>query len=75
VLILCGVLTNEVGSMTHRYNWLCLAFPVSSPYLIPMDQVRNDLLSRIPRLRVPPEFGVAEVSRRKMDEVSRTRFT
>jgi hypothetical protein len=34
-----------------------------------MYQVRNDLLSRISRLRVPAEFGATEVSRREMDEV------
>ena len=39
--------------------------------LTPMDQVRNDLLSRISRLRVPPEFGAAKVSCWKMDEVGR----
>ena len=37
-------------------------------------QVRNNLLYRISRLRVPPELGAAEVSCRKMDEVSCTRF-
>jgi hypothetical protein len=39
-----------------------------------MDQVRDDLLSWVSRLRVPAEFGTAEVSRRKMDEVGLTRF-
>ncbi|KAH9981780.1 major facilitator superfamily domain-containing protein [Russula vinacea] len=33
-----------------------------------MDQVRDDLLSWVSRLRVSAEFGTAEVSRRKMDE-------
>jgi hypothetical protein len=35
-----------------------------------MDKVRNDLLSRISRLRVPSKFGTAEISCRKMVEVS-----
>ena len=39
-----------------------------------MDQVRNDILSRISRLRAPAEFGATEVSRWKMDEVCCTRF-
>ena len=60
--------------MAHRYNWLRLAFPVFSLYLTLLNQVRNDLLSWISRLRDPPEFGAATVSRRKMDEVSRTYF-
>ena len=75
LIFLCGVLASKISSITHRYNWLRLAFPVSGLNLIPMDQVRNDLLSRISRLRDPPEFGVAKVSRRKMDEVARTRST
>jgi MFS family permease len=40
-----------------------------------MAQVRNDLLSRISRIRVSAEFGAAEVSRWKMVEVGCTRFT
>ena len=40
-----------------------------------MDQARNDLLSWIYQLPVPAEFGAAEVSRRKMDEVGCTRFS
>jgi hypothetical protein len=60
--------------MAHRYNWLCLAFGVVGLYLTSIDQVRNDLLSRISRLRVPAELGAAEASCRKMDEVSCTRL-
>ena len=39
-----------------------------------MAQVRNDLLSRISRIRVSAEFGAAEVSRWKMVEVGCRRF-
>jgi hypothetical protein len=37
-----------------------------------MNQVRNGLLSRISCLRDPAEFGTAEISCRKMDEVGCT---
>ena len=40
-----------------------------------MDQVRNNLLSRISRFRVSPELGIAEVSCQKMDEVGYTQHT
>jgi len=60
--------------VAHRYNWLCLAFGVVDLYLTSMDQVRDDLLSWISRLRVPAELGAAEASNRKVDEVSCTRL-
>ena len=44
-------------------------FVLSGLYLTVMDQVRNDLLSRISRVPVPAEFGAAEVPCWKMDEV------
>jgi hypothetical protein len=39
---------------------------------MPFNQVGNNLLSQLSRLRVSPELGTAEVSRRKMDEAGRT---
>ena len=48
-----------------------LRIGISGLYLTLVDQVRNNFLSRISRIRVPAEFGPAEVPR-KMDEVGST---
>ena len=61
-------------------NWLVdtigCVFPFGPPglYLTLMNQVRNDILSRISRLRAPAELGATEVSCWKMDEVGYMRF-
>jgi hypothetical protein len=50
--------------------------PLKHPkqYLIPIDQVGNDLLSQLSRLRISPEPSVAKVSRREMDEACRPHY-
>ena len=51
-----------------------LPFGLSVLILTLAEQVGDDFLSRISRLRAPAEFGATEVSRWKMDEVGCTRF-
>ena len=51
-----------------------LAYWISRLFLTLVDQVRNDFLSQVSGIRVPAEFGAAEVPCRKMDEVGSTRF-
>jgi hypothetical protein len=49
-----------------------LAYWISRLFLTLVDQVRNDFLSQVSGIRVPAEFGAAEVPRRKMVEVGST---
>ena len=67
-------------SRVIQQNWLVdtigCVFPFGpcGLYLTRMDQVGNDLLSRISRVRVSAESGITEVSRRKVDEAGCTHF-